>query len=191
MEPQQRFGANELNIVTTLREAATAKGLNLDKLSVAAPAHAEKDEWAGQDRHVIIVSDAERFVEWRVNSLSELFRGDAEPPPKLDRFPPEYVPLFFFIEQHVVSFCEGFGDKSDQEFDEIYATLRRRPDGRSLGPIHDFIWQVAAVMLATRVVSRAEFEGVCGALAHSAGRWSVRPISRNYIAYLRNNMNGI
>lgn len=191
MEPQQRFGANELNIITSLREAATAQGLKLDKLSVAAPALPDKDEWAGRDRHVIFVSDAKRAVEWRVNSLSELFRGEAQPPPKLDRFPPEYVPLFFFIEQHVVSFCEGFGDKSDQEFDEIYATLRRRPDGRSLGPIHDFIWQVAAVMLATRVVSRAELEGVFGALAHSAGRWSVRPISRNYIAYLRNNMNGI
>ena len=187
----ERFEANELNLVPTLREAATAQGLKLDKLSVAAPAHAEKDEWAGQDRRVIFVSDAERAVEWRVNSLSELFRGEGQPPRKLDRFPPEYVPLFFFIERQIITFCDGFGDKSDQEFDEIYATLRRRPEGRSLGPIHDFLWQVAAVLLATRVVSRAEFEGVFGALAISAGRWATRPVSRNYIAYLRKTVGSI
>lgn len=43
-------------------------------------------------------------------------------------------------------------------------------------------------MLGTRVVSRAEFEGVIGALATSASKWATGQVSRNYMAYLRNNM---
>ena len=98
------------------------------------------------------------------------------------------LPLFYYFERHMVTFCGGFGDKSDQEFEEAYSNLRRRPDGRSLGPLHDFAWQVGAVMLGTRVISQAEFEGVVGALAASARRWAQRPISRNYIGYLHRNM---
>lgn len=189
MKTVGRFEANETNILPALREVAVAKELLLNKLTVGAPM--EKNQWAGRDRHVVMVSDSEHVAEWRVNSLSELFRGDAQPPPQLDRFPPEYVPLFFYIEQHIITFCDGFGDKSDQEFDAAYSTLRRRPEGRSLGPLHDFVWQVAAVMLATRVVSQAEFEGVFGALAISTGRWSQRPVSRNYIAYLRKSVGSV
>lgn len=92
------------------------------------------------------------------------------------------------FERHILTFCDEYGDKSDQEFEEAYSNLRRRPDGRSLGPLHDFAWQVSAVMLGTRVVSRAEFEGVIGALATSASKWATGQVSRNYMAYLRNNM---
>jgi hypothetical protein len=134
------------------------------------------------------VSDTEKAVEWRVNLLSELFRGVAQPPPDINRYPPGYVPLFAFVEQHIVTFCDEYGDKSDQEFEEVYSNLRRRPDGRSLGQLHDFAWQVCAVMLGTRVVSRAEFEGVIGALATSASKWATGQVSRNYMAYLRAHM---
>ncbi len=144
----------------------------------------ENNRWVGTDRHHVLVSDAAEVVEWRVETLSELCRGDHQPPPHLDRFPPEYVPLFFYLESQIITFCKAFGDKSDQEFEEIYGSLRRRPEGRSLGPLHDFLWQVCAVMLATRIVSQAEFEGVIGALLRSAKRWAVRPISRNYMNYL-------
>ena len=42
--------------------------------------------------------------------------------------------------------------------EEIYSILRRRPDGKSLGFVHDCMWQAAALMLATRPLSQGEFE---------------------------------
>lgn len=63
--------------------------------------------------------------------------------------------------------------------------LRRRPDGRSLGAVHDFLWQVAALLLGTYVLSRAEFEALIAALERSTRKWALRPVSRNYVAYLR------
>jgi hypothetical protein len=95
MKPEERFVATDINIVPTLRDAAAAPGLKLDKLTVAAPVN--KNQWAGQDRRIIMVSAAESVVKWRVNSLSDLFCGDVQPPPQIDRFPPEYVPLFLKI----------------------------------------------------------------------------------------------
>ena len=183
MKPEERFAVSESTIVSTLREAASAQGLNLQKLSTGVPV-GQKPQ-ARRDRQSILVSDSERVVEWHVDNLRGLFRGDGQPPSDLDRFPPEYVPLFYFFERHMVTFCDGVGDAPDQEFEEAYSNLRRRPDGRSLGSLHDFAWQVAAVMLGTRVLSQAEFEGVLGSLAGSTRRWGQRPISRNYMDYLR------
>jgi hypothetical protein len=183
MKIEERFTPLDANIVPALREVVLMKGLKSENLSVGLPVQGGR--WAGLDRQRIQFSDGEKSAEWQVNSLRELYRGETQPPPHLDRFPPEYVPLFAFIEQHVRMFCDKLGDKSDQEFEEVYSSLHRRPDGRSLGPLHDFLWQVCAVMLATRVVSGAEFEGLMGALHASVRRWAARPISRNYIGYLK------
>jgi hypothetical protein len=96
----------------------------------------------------------------------------------------EYAPHFFFIEKHVLSICDVIGDRTDQEMEEIYSMFRRRPDGRSLGAVHDFFWQVAALLLGTQALSAAEFEAVFGTLERSARKWGLRPISRFYAAYL-------
>jgi len=72
--------------------------------------------------------------------------------------------------------------------EEIYAMLRRRPDGRSLGAVHDFLWQVSALLLGTQVLSAVEFEALIGALERSTRRWALRPVSRNYVAYLRQSL---
>ena len=69
--------------------------------------------------------------------------------------------------------------------EEIYSMFRRRPDGRSLGDVHDFMWQAAALLLGCYVLSEAEFVGVFTALEHSTRKWALRPISRFYAAYLR------
>ena len=60
---------------------------------------------------------------------------------------PEYVMFFYGIEHNVLLFCELTRQPIDAEFIEIYAQMRRRPDGKSLGPLHDVIWQSAAVAL--------------------------------------------
>ncbi|MBN2506151.1 MAG: hypothetical protein JXQ71_05605 [Verrucomicrobia bacterium] len=186
MNTDDRFASREDNITPALREVVLLHGLRPDKLSVVLPVQGVL--WACQDRHRVRISDTQKSAEWHAAALRELGRGDVQPPPHLDRFPPAYVPLFSFLERHVLRFCSVLGDKTDQEFEEAYSHLHRRPDGRSLGPLHDFLWQVSAVMLATRIVSLPEFEGVIGALLASARRWGLRPISRNYIGYLRNNM---
>ena len=77
------------------------------------------------------------------------------------------------------------GDRSDQELEEVYSMLRRRPDGRSLGAVHDFLWQVSALLLGSYPLSEAQFEAITGQLERSVRNWALRPVSRFYVGYLR------
>jgi hypothetical protein len=43
-------------------------------------------------------------------------------------------------------------------------------------------------MLGRYVLSQAEFEAIMGTLERSARKWALRPISRNYVHYLRSNL---
>ena len=61
---------------------------------------------------------------------------------------------------------------------------------RLLGPVHDFLWQVAALLLGTQFLSGAEFEALFGALERSARKWALRPVSRFYVAYLHQTLEG-
>jgi hypothetical protein len=171
------------DLVPALRALVEAAGLNPDKLSVAL----ETDDHRNirvLDKHSIPVTDGDKMAVWPVPALAGLFRGSRTPPPDMDHYPEEYTPHFFFIENHVLTVCEAKGDRTDQEMEEIYSMLRRRPDGRSLGVVHDFLWQVAALLLGTQVLSAAEFEALVGALEHSTRKWALRPVSRFYVAYL-------
>ena len=67
---------------------------------------------------------------------------------------------------------------------EVFAILRRRPDGRSLGYLHDYMWQAAAWILGTRPLSQAEFEAIMGRLERSCRTFEIGPTSRNYAAML-------
>ena len=89
---------------------------------------------------------------------------------------------------HLLTVCDAQGDPTDQEMEEIYSQIRRRPDGRSLGPVHDFLFQVSALTLGMHVLSQAEFEAIFGLLARSTRRWQERPVSRNYLSHLRSNL---
>jgi len=74
---------------------------------------------------------------------------------------------------------------TDETFIEIYSLMSRRPDGRSLGFIHDMIWQFAALMLCLKPLSEEEYTAIFRRLAHSARDWRTGPSSRFYINYLR------
>lgn len=63
--------------------------------------------------------------------------------------------------------------------------MRRRPDGKSLGPLHDVVWQSAALVLGLRPWSEAEYAAVFGQLARSARHFRMGPSSRNYFEYVR------
>ena len=118
--------------------------------------------------------------------MRELFRGDKAPPPDMERYPPEYARCFFGIEKHVLTACEVEGNRTDQEMEAIYSALRRRPDGKThLGPLHDFLWQAAALTLGMHRLSQAEFESLVGQLERSVRKWALRPTSRNYVRHLR------
>jgi hypothetical protein len=178
-----------IDLAPSLRSLVESEGLNPDKLTVALNAD-DRGNIRVQDKHSVPVTDGEKVAQWQVPTLSELFRGSQTPPADMDHYPEEYTPHFFFIESHVLGICEAKGDRTDQEMEEIYSMLRRRPDGRSLGAVHDFLWQVAALLLGTRFLSGAEFEALVGALERSTRKWAMRPVSRFYVAYLHNTFEG-
>ena len=76
-------------------------------------------------------------------------------------------------------------DPTDEEFIELYSAMRRRPDGKSLGPLHDVVWQAACLALGMTQVSEAEFSAVFGQLTRSVRHFRAGHTSRNYIGYLR------
>jgi len=171
------------DLVPTLRQVVEAEGLNPDKLVVAIEA-SDRRNIRVPDKHSVPVHDGNKMVRWQAPALGELFRGSRTPPSDMDHYPEEYTPHFFFIENQVLSVCESIGDRTDQEMEEIYSMLRRRPDARSLGALHDFLWQVSALLLGTQVLSAAEFEALIGALERSTRKWALRPVSRYYASYL-------
>ena len=188
-QPEKRRapqGASEppLELTPSLRPLVEAAGLDLKNLSVALEADGQ-GHIRVCDRHYVPVTDGKKVVSWPVKSLRELVRGQRLPPDDIEHYPPEYVMHFFFIENHLLTLCDAEGDRTDQEMEEIYSTLRRKPDGRSLGPNHDFLWQVAALLLARHPFSQPEYEAFLGALVRSTRKWSLRPVSRNYVDYLR------
>jgi hypothetical protein len=176
-----------IELLPALRSLVESEGLNPDKLRVALQAD-DRGNIRVQDRHSVPVSDGQKIAHWQVPTLGELFRGSQAPPPDMDHYPEAYCTHFYFIETHVLTVCATKGDRTDQEMEEIYSMLRRRPDGRSLGAVHDFLWQTAALLLGSQVLSGAEFEAMCGALERSTQKWAMRPVSRNYVAYLHNNL---
>jgi hypothetical protein len=183
-EPTTTSEPAAIDLIPSLKKLVDTEGLNPNKLRLAAKTDGQKRIFV-PDRHAVGVTDGDKVVIWTVATLSELCRGDRPPPADLEKYPPEYVPYFLFIESHLLLLSDGIGDRTDQEMEEIYAALRRRPDGRSLNLTHDFMWQVAALLLGSQMLSLVEFEGMMSILHRSTRRWALRPISRNYIAYLR------
>jgi len=173
-----------LDLIASLREVVQANGLDVAKLAVGIEADKTRRVIL-PDRHTIFVSDSHKAATWAAPSLGELFRGNRPPPPDMEHYPPEYMPCFVFIEDQFLTLCEAIGDRTDQEMEEVYSALRRRPDGRRLNLTHDFLWQVSALLLGLYPLSAAEYESLIGALVRSTRKWALRPISRNYVTYLR------
>ena len=170
--------------IPSLQALVATHELNPRKLTVAFEADGQGNIRVCQ-KHSIPVTDGAKIVPWEVPALAGLCRGNGIPPNDIEHYPPDYCPHFFFIEKHFLTLCDGSKDRTDQEMEEIYSTLRRRPDGRSLGGVHDFMWQVAALLLGSHAVSAAEYNALLGALVRSTRKWGRHPVSRNYVAYLR------
>jgi len=137
-----------------------------------------------KDRREICLSDGKQFCFWKTDSLPALFRGNKQPP-VLGDYPEAYNEVFLLLDMHALEFSRLCGDPRDAEMREIYSYLRRRPDGKSMGLTHDYMWQAAALMLATRPLSQAEFEAIMNRLERSCRTFELGPGSRNYIATIR------
>ena len=167
----------------SLEEVVAAEGLDRKKLTVGLKLQGDRPDFSVREE--VPITDGTKIAIWKVPSLRALFRSDKQPPPMPNEPAPAYMPLFLFIEQHVLTFCDGLGDKTDHEFEEAYSNLRRRPDGRTLSDLHFFLWQVAAGLVGKRPVSAAEFDAIFGRLTRSARTFAIGPVSRNYITVLR------
>jgi hypothetical protein len=139
-------------------------------------------------RQKLFITDGQAITDWDVPSLRSLFRGTNAPPVDIEHLQREYTPCYYLIERHVLLLCEVVGNRPDAEFEDVYSNLRRRPDGRSLGVSHDFIWQAACLLLGMRSLSAAEFEAIIGRLLRSVRTFRAADSSRNYATFLRQNL---
>ena len=187
--PPEDFDLRPEDFVPSLREALEAKPLDMGKVwRAAVPVRAlesgHRIPSAMPDRRLIVLSDGTASCCWRVDSLRALFRGNALPP-HLGDYPEAYSRSFATFDLHAVEISTFAGDRRDEELLEIYSMLRRRPDGRSLGYVHDYFWQAAALILGTRPLSQAEFEAILARLERSCRTFRIGPTSRNYVGAMR------
>jgi len=182
-------GASEtgFDLVESLQQAADRGGLKPDDLFLRI-LFSSGEEAHREDRADVLLGKGDRLAEWRVESLRALFRGDRQPPPdsEMAHYPEAYIPFFYRVEYNVYQYCLTMElSPTDADLLEIYSQMRRRPDGKSLGPLHDVVWQSAALVLGMRPWSEAEYAAVFGQLARSARHFRMGPTSRNYFAYVR------
>jgi hypothetical protein len=176
---------NRVELHPSLEEIVNNRGLDRTKLSVGLKTQGDDTRLDVSAREEVIIYDGTKGAAWNVPSLRALFRGDRAAPPMGDRPPPAYMPLFMFIEMHVLTFCNALGPKTDGEFEEAYSNMRRRPDGRSFSDLHFVIWQAAAGLAGTRIISAAEFDAIFERLTRSARTFRTGVVSRNYAAVLQ------
>jgi hypothetical protein len=136
------------------------------------------------DRHSLVLTDGKSNCCWQADSLQALFRGNNKPP-LLGDYPEAYEGCFMLLDLHALEISKIYGERRDAEMKEIYSMLRRRPDGKSPGFVHDYMWQAAAFVLGTRPLSQPEFEAIMARLERSCRTFEEGPSSRNYIAALR------
>ena len=132
----------------------------------------------------VLKESTDRICKITVPSLRALFRGNGELTINRTEFKEEDIPFFYPIEATLLKVGEGLPMHmiADDTFIEAFSTMRRRPDGKSAGYIHDIVWQLAADFLIRHVCSQNEFEACFRRLEQSARTWHTGPTSANYLA---------
>jgi len=141
----------------------------------------------------VLDGSTDKLCEITVTSLRELFRGNGELVIDCRDFKEEYIPFFYPTESAILEVSRLVPKSmiTDGNFMEIYSTMRRRPDGKSLGYLHDVVWQLAADFMIRRVCSQNEFEACFRRLEQSARTWHTSPTSANYIASIESFKEGM
>ena len=135
------------------------------------------------NRTNIVVLGNEASLKWQAPPIPTLFRGSVVPP-SLETYPREYVLLFAHIESQVWRFCDSHRVGRDEELRELFAELRRRPEGKSRSVLHTVLWQILALTLAAIPLSQAQYEAIVQRMSQSARSFSMGPSSRNYLQFL-------
>ena len=182
------------NFVPSLRAGVEKHPFNISKLlraGIPVPERggSEPPEPSIPDRQAICVTDGTNVFFWKSGSLQSLFRGSQQPP-ELGDTPDVYNETFALVDAHVLEISNVMGDRRDAEMEEIYSALRRRPDGKSTGVVHDYMWQAAAIALGVRPLSEAEFKAIMARLERSCRTFGIGVASRNYVAALRETFAG-
>jgi hypothetical protein len=134
-----------------------------------------------QDLPVPVMDEDDRVVWLPLQSISQLWTGSAVAPDFSRAPPPKYEPFFILIEATAAEFCDAAGrPERDREFQRLYRSLRRRPDGVDPNPLFSYLRAAARLYLSLRDVSRAEFEAVADRLRVAAQTFASRLDSTNY-----------
>jgi hypothetical protein len=179
------------NLLPSLRQLCETElkvGKNIPSLTVAFQFDDNDCLVIPQRENVGICCGDSQIIDWHIDSIRALFRGN-KTPPDLEDFPEEYIPVFAAIEQPIADFSDQPElSLSDADFKEIFSAMRRRPDGRRINLMHDLVWQAAALALALHPCSEAEYTAVFTRLEKSARTFNTGHGSKNYLAYLRNTL---
>ena len=189
--PEDVTGRFEL--CDSLRAVVKKEGLDASRLSVGLPVDEQLGSIAIDARSPVVLFDGSKVAGWAVDSLRALFRGDEEVPGDgvLARYPAEFSPMFFVIERNLPLFAQDSRlPPTDGEFLDIFSAMRRRPDGRSLGQLHDFVWMNTALMLGQYRCSENLYKAIMNRLERSARTFRMDAASRNYIDYLCSSFQG-
>jgi len=176
----------EPNLIESLAEAVKAGKLVIRGLNLTVALAVEGESTIDlPDRTKIALSDGAHITEWQVLSLRALFRGNGTPPDMMNP-PNEYLPFLFGLETHVLTMASAAKrPATDDDIMEAFGAIRRRPDGRSLGLVHDMLWQATALALGLWPTSEAEFRALLSRLELSARRWRQFAGSTAYSEFLR------
>jgi hypothetical protein len=113
--------------------------------------------------------------------LRSLFRGGRVVQEFGSTPPPEYDLVFAFIERPLALFAAASVPRvRDEEFERLFAELRRRPDGRYQSPLYRYAQAVLRALLLLRPTSESEFDAVLRRLARSARTFSEGATSTHY-----------
>ena len=120
--------------VESWRLAAEEGGLHVPQLRLSIPL-GEGGKALHINRHEIWVSDGLRTVRWQVDALRPLYRGNRRPPSdaEMAHYPPSTSCSFTASSTTSCSSASSHAHLLMREFIEIYAQMRRRPDGRAWG----------------------------------------------------------
>ncbi|MBJ6760070.1 hypothetical protein JGU66_04795 [Myxococcaceae bacterium JPH2] len=120
-----------------------------------------------------------------LQSISKLWTGNKQPPNFTKAPPPDYQPFFFLIETTAAAFCRATGRaEPDQEFEQLFRHLLRRPDGEAKNPLFSHLRAAARLYMSLRDVSEAEFEAVAQRLHQSAKHYNTHVGSTNYFQHV-------
>ena len=126
------------------------------------------------------------MVTLTVPSLRALFRGDNNPGEIVTTPDARCQCIITMFEQNWIEMvdCGVVEVPRDFEMLDCYTALRRRPDGRSIGRMHDILWQIWVFIAATHEVSEGEFTSIMKRLERSARTFKIGVSSTNMYSNL-------